>query len=140
MSELVHLPPQHAVANFNSDSHPTCGTCRWFAPGPEIKLPRIGQCRAVAPVPILVAMKQGPRGPEPAVAGYFPPTAGDCWCGLHMPRAAAEPAPQRERFLGMPPLVREGGTLYGEQIYGAEHPGPGFDSPTEDAEPARDAE
>ena len=49
----------------------TCGTCRHFHPDSGDL--RVGQCRARAPSPVMLGLRQSPAGSVPVVEGFFAP-------------------------------------------------------------------
>jgi len=69
----------------------TCGDCVHWKQGPtdptNLGAPKMGQCRAVPPVPVVVGFNQSVSGPQPMIQSVFPMLLE--WspaCGMHKER------------------------------------------------------
>lgn len=59
-----------------------CGNCLFWLS----KDGASGECRARSPLPMLMGFREGLRGPEPVINGFFTPTNSRIWCGDWKPK------------------------------------------------------
>jgi hypothetical protein len=59
-----------------------CGNCRFYLDDPMCSG---GICRRLPPVPVMLGLKNGPKGPEPTIGTCWPEVMRDRWCGQHEP-------------------------------------------------------
>lgn len=61
----------------------SCGNCRFWMASARV-------CRRLPPIPIMIGLKQGLAGQEPAINAYFPVMGNNGWCGEYKPSATVE--------------------------------------------------
>lgn len=65
----------------------TCGSCNHWHEMPRdatnLKAPRMGQCRAVPPTPVIVGLAQTVHGPVPQIDSIYPALVANApACGI----------------------------------------------------------
>lgn len=66
------------VTNINPEC---CGNCEFYMETTKV-------CRRYPPMPLMLGLRQGLAGNEPAVSSFFPSMMPTGWCGEYRPEAS----------------------------------------------------